>query len=180
MQSYQYENRDGVVRISWDRFAGLAKSLAEKLAGYEVDCVVGIARAGLFPATAVACALRRELFPVRLTRRVDDRVVHERPMWKVYVPHDVQGKKVVVVDEIADTGETLALAAERVRWRGAREVVTATLVSHSWAKPAPDAVALVSDALIVFPWDEQVYMDGIWRLHPELEEALKLQGSGGI
>jgi len=35
-------------------------------------------------------------------------------------------------------------------------------------------VALVTDALVVFPWDKRVYIDGEWRLHPELEDAMGL------
>lgn len=176
MRSYDYAHREGVEEISWERFAALSAELAEKLAGAGVKVVIGIARAGLFPATAVACALRRELYPVRVTRRVDDQVVFERPVWKVGVSPEVAGKVVAVVDEIADTGETLALVAERVREVGAARVVTAALVSHSWAQPAPDVTALVTDALVVFPWDRRVYVDGCWQLHPELEEALGFQG----
>ena len=80
-----------------------------------------------------------------------------------------------VVDEMADTGETLRLVAERVRELGAREVTTAALVSHSWADPAPDLSALVSDALVMFPWDQRVLVDGKWQLHPELVQALAEQ-----
>jgi hypothetical protein len=34
---------------------------------------------------------------------------------------------------------------------------------------------LVTDALVMFPWDKQVYQDGKWQIHPELAGALKLQ-----
>src|ERR1051325_5716598 len=141
-----------------------------------VEIIVGTARAGLFPATAVACALRRELYPIRVTRRVNDQVTFKEPVWKVGVSPEVAGKVVAVVDEMADTGETLALIAAEVEKQGASRVITATLVSHSWAKPKPDYVALVSDALVIFPWDKQVYIEGAWQLHPELEAALRLQG----
>jgi hypoxanthine phosphoribosyltransferase len=173
--SYDYAQRQGVDEIDWPRFAALAATLTEGLAAAGVQAVVGIARAGLFPATAAACALRCELHPVRVTRRVDDRVTYAHPRWKIDVPVKVQGQVVAVVDEIADTGETLALVAGRVRERGAARVVTAALVSHSWADPAPDLTSLVSDALIVFPWDRRVYQDGTWQLHPELAGALRLQ-----
>jgi hypoxanthine phosphoribosyltransferase len=176
MQSYDYAHRQGVEEITWERFAGLARVLAEDLAKAEVEVVVGIARAGLFPATAVACSLRCEFFPVRVTRRVADRVTFERPEWKVDVSPEVAGQRVAVIDEIADSGETLALVAERARELGAAGVVTACLVSHSWAEPMPDATALVTDALVLFPWDRRVYVDGKWQLHPELAEALRLQG----
>jgi len=175
MKSYDYSQRKGVEEISWEHFASLAATLAERLAMEEIEVVVGIARAGLFPATAVACALRKELFPVRITRRLNDQITFQRPVWKVDVSKEVRGKVVAVIDEIADTGETLRLVAQRVWEQGAARVITACLVSHSWAEPAPDHVALVTDALVIFPWDKQVYRDGQWQDHPELAAALSLQ-----
>jgi hypothetical protein len=89
---------------------------------------------------------------------------------------------VAVVDDVADTGETLALVAAAVRRRGARAVVTAALAAHSWAEPMPAETALVSDALLVLPWDARVLLPGgrAWGLHPELEQALALQGDRAI
>jgi len=177
VRSYDYQHRDGVTRIGWEDFAALSARLAEELSRENIQVVVGIARAGLFPATAVACALRCELFPIRLTRREDDRVVHERPVWKVRVSPEVRGKVVAVVDEIADTGETLAEAARAVEAAGASRVVTASLLSHGWARPRPAVSAMVTDALVIFPWDAQVYVDGRWCLHPELQAALEPRSS---
>jgi hypothetical protein len=173
VKSYDYANRKGTRPISWAEFAALSGQLAERLAS--ADLIVGIARAGLFPATAVACSLRRELYPVRVTRRVNDEVCYASPVWRVPVPGEVAGKIVAVVDEIADTGETLALVAARARELGASQVVTACLVSHSWANPAPDVCALISDAFVVFPWDQQVFVEGRWRPHPEVAAALAAQ-----
>ena len=175
MQSYDYAHRKGIKEISWGYFGKLAATLAERLAVENIDMVVGIARAGLFPATAVACALRREFFPVRVTRRLNDQVKFPHPIWKVDVSKEIEGKTVAVIDEIADTGETLSLVAQRIQQRGAARLVTASLISHSWAKPAPDHVALVTDALVIFPWDKRVYQDGQWQVHPELAEALAMQ-----
>ena len=174
MKSYDYSHRKGVEEISWERFASLAATLAERLAVEEIEDVVGVARAGLFPATAVACALRKELFPARVTRRLNDLVIYQKPVWKVDVSKEVEDKVVAVVDEIADTGETLRLVAQRAREQGARRVITACLVSHTWANPAPDLASKVTDSLVIFPWDKQVYQDGQWQFHPELAEALKL------
>lgn len=176
MQSYDYAHRQGVEPITWARFADLAARLAEQIARQQVEVIIGIARAGLFPATAVACSLRCEFYPVRISRREGDQVVHAQPVWKVPVPAGIGGKRVAVIDEMADTGETLRLVAEQVRAVGAAGVVTASLVSHSWASPAPDIVAMVSDALVLFPWDRQVYVNGQWQYQPELVEALRLQG----
>jgi len=175
-RSYDYAHRAGVHEVTWSQFGELAALLAERIASYTPDMVIGIARAGLFPATAVACSLRRELYPVRVTRRVNDKVTFDHPVWRVDAPAGVAGRRVVVVDEMADSGETLALVAGRVRDRGAAHVVTASLVAHSWAAPSPDVAALVTDAFVIFPWDAQVYVDGAWQRHPEIVEGLRLQG----
>jgi uncharacterized protein len=173
MKSYAYANRKGIEEITWERFGALSRTLTEHLAGKQVDLVIGIARAGLFPGTAVACALRRELYPVRVTRRVNDVVQYQSPIWRVDVPATVAGQMVAVIDEIADTGETLAIVAARALERGARQVWTLSLVAHSWANPGPDFTALTSDALIIFPWDKQVFTGEGWQLHPELESAIR-------
>jgi len=175
VKSYDYVHRKGTEEISWERFGNLYQAIVEWLGDKQIEIVIGIARAGLFPATAVACALRRELYPVRVTRRVNDIVQYESPIWRVDVSSMVTGQRVVVIDEIADSGETLALVASRALERGARQVWTASLVAHSWADPQPDFTPLVSDALVIFPWDKQVYSSGGWHLHPEIEAAIKAQ-----
>lgn len=175
MKSYDYTTRQGILELSWDDFAALARQLAEKLQPYHIQAVVGIARAGLFPATAVACSLRTELYPARLTRRLYDQVVRETPIWKTPISDEAAGKIVAVVDEMADSGQTLHMAAEAACSLGAVRAVTASLVAHSWADPMPEVVALVSDALVIFPWDRQVLLDGQWQPHPEVQAALALQ-----
>jgi len=177
MKSYDYAHRKGIEEISWERFGKLSRSLTEQLADKKIDIVIGIARAGLFPATAVACALRRELYPVRVTRRINDVVQYESPIWRVDVPATVTGQRVAVIDEIADTGETLAIVGARALERGARRVWTLSLVAHTWAVPQPDFTALTSDALFIFPWDKDVFTVDGWQMHPELEAAIQAQGN---
>lgn len=177
MKSYDYAHRFGEKRLGWDDFASLASRLAELLAPYNPRIILGVARAGLFPATMVACNLRRELYPIRLTRRVNDKIIYDRPVWRVPVPPEVVGKTVVVVDEIADTGQTLAMASESALVCGADRVITACLIAHTWADPAPQVSVLTSDEFIIFPWDEKVLVDGRWIINPEIETGVKAQNN---
>ena len=174
-RSYDYAKRDGVRYLSWEEVATLSHALAERLEGNHLDLVVGIARAGLFPAFVIASALRRELCVVRLSRRVDHEVTFDHPVWHVPVPPTVAGKVVAVVDEIADTGETLELVRTSVTEHGAARVVTAALVAHSWPEPRPDVVSLVTDELVVFPWDARIFVGGRWVSHPEVQAAIQAQ-----
>ena len=179
MKPYNYSHRSGVFLITWDEFARLSKRLAEMLEPFQPEIIVGLARAGLFPATAVACSLRRELYPARLTRRLNDLVVTEAPVWKVPISPAVSGKVVAIVDEMCDSGQTLALAAAQALELGARQVITASLVAHAWADPAPQVTALVTDAFVIFPWDREVLVGGRWIPHPEGEEGVRGQGEDG-
>src|SRR5512145_1270230 len=145
MKSYDYANRNGVYSLSWDDFSQLSTQLSEQVAALHPEIVVGIARGGLFPATSVSCSLRCELYPLRVTRRLNDQVIHNIPVWRVPLSPDVIGKRVVVVDEIADTGQTLSIVAAEARRLGASQVFTASLVRHTWSTPVPDACALVTD-----------------------------------
>ena len=176
MKSYDYNHRTGVRPLSWEDFVRLSGSLAELLEPFQPQVILGIARAGLFPATLVACSLRRELFPIRLTRRLDDQVLHGQPVWKVPIPPEVNGKVLAIIDEIADTGQTLAIAAAIAFKLGAKQVITASLVSHSWADPGPQLCAQVTDEFVIFPWDQLVLDGGQWVPHPEVAAGLKAQG----
>ncbi len=175
MKSYDYAHRSGVRHITWDDFASLTRMLAERLEPYQPQIILGNARAGLIPAAAVACSLRCEMFPIRLTHRVNGQVVYNPPVWKMPMPAEVAGKVVAVIDEIADTGKTLHMIASTAKALGAVEVITASLVSHSWAEPVPMVSSLVTDEFIIFPWDAQVLEQGKWVAHPEVEMGLKAQ-----
>ena len=175
MTSYNYRERRGVEPISWERFEELTRELAQHIAPWTPELILGIARGGLFPATLLSYALRRELYPIRLTRRFEDHVVRRTPSWLVKPPEKVRQRRVLIVDEMADSGQTLAAAAIVVREMGAADVRTAALYAHSWANPHPDYVGLVSDALIMNPWDREILQDGHFVQHPEYTAAIQAQ-----
>ncbi len=175
MKPYDYANRSGVRKISWNDFVRLSAHLAELIEPFHPQAILGVSRAGLFPATLVACSLRIELLPIRLTRRVNDRVVYDRPVWRVPIPAEMNGKVLAIIDEIADTGQTVSMVADRAGELGALQVITACLVSHSWADPAPQVCSLVTDEFVVFPWDRRILDSGHWVPNPEVVAGLKAQ-----
>ena len=166
-----------VESITWEQFEQLTRALAEQIAPFEPQMILGIARGGLFPATLLSFALRHELYPIRMAHHHSDS--NQPPIWLVPPPEKVNGRRVLIVHEIAESGRTLALAAAHVRTMGASQVRTASLYAHTWANPRPDYVGMTSDALIVSPWDRAVFVDGQWSTHPELSAALHNQSSVG-
>lgn len=174
--SYDYSTRGGVRAISWNDFHGLVKALVRAVAPWKPRIILPIGRGGYYPGTLMAHMLQTELYPVRLSRRERDVVVRATPQWLVPPPAGVAGHRVLVVDEISSTGETLSLARARLLAMDVAEVRTAALYAHTWGVDAADYVALITDELVLNPWDRELYLDGEFKLHPEYTQALNEQG----
>jgi uncharacterized protein len=176
LDPYGYENRAGILFVSWNDMHGLCRAIVKAAAAFQPELILPIARGGLYAGTLISHMLRADVYPVRISRRVGDEVVHAEPQWLIEPPELVKGKRVLVVDEISSTGETLKLVKDKVSAMGALAVRSAVLYAHSWGTEIPDYIGLISDALIVNPWDREVLQDGELIPHPEYVGALAEQG----
>src|SRR6266545_2488675 len=105
--SYSFEHRDGVRPISWEDFHGICKGLAKAVEPFNPEIILAIGRGGFYPGTLLSHMLQAEIYPVRVSRRVNDIVQYETPQWRVRPPKRVQDKRILLVDEISSTGETI-------------------------------------------------------------------------
>lgn len=174
--SYDYARREGIQPISWNHFHGICKGLARAVAPFRPQVILPIVRGGLYSGMLMGHMLRVEVFPIRLSRRVNDQVRHETPQWLLEPPELVKGQRVLIVDEIASTGETLRLVKEKLAGLGASEIRSAVLYAHTQGADVPEYVGLISDALLLNPWDREIYDEGSFGMHPEYAEALAQQG----
>jgi hypoxanthine phosphoribosyltransferase len=171
-----YQERKGVWPISWQDFHGICKGLALAVAKYDPEAILGVARGGLYPATLLSHLLQKELYPIRLTRRVNDMPVRDHPIWITKPPSAIEGLRVLVVDEISGAGETLSIVKAEALRLGAKEVRSAVMYAHEAGKDVPDYIGLITDALLLNPWDREVLRDGKFVFHPEYVGALGYQG----
>ena len=174
--SYDYENRNGVHPISWEEFHGLCKGLIKATATFQPEIILPIGRGGYYPGTLIAHMLQIEVYPIRLSRRVEDKVVYEIPQWMIKPPIIVKGRRALVVDEICSSGETISLARAEILSMGAVAVKSAVLYAHTWGSQVPDYIGLITDELLLNPWDREIFSDGEFRFHPEYLNALDKQG----
>jgi hypothetical protein len=137
--------------LGWAAFGEVARVFAGRIAlRFRPTVVVGVAKGGIFVGGALAAVLGADFFPVRIEKRSRDAaplpadVAAELP--------DLSGKKVLVVDDVASTGATLARARALARKAGAREVRTAVLVARPRGA-RPDFAAFATDELVLFGWD---------------------------
>ena len=158
--------------LSWEMFGELCRALALKVArDYDPDRVVGIARAGVIPGAVVASILRVDFHSMKISRREGDEVVRDRPAILSAAPAQAAGKRVLLVDEISTSGETLRLALAAVRDLRPMEVRTATSFARSRGYK-PDYFALQTDATIIYPWDRKVFEEGELVVNPLYEDVV--------
>jgi uncharacterized protein len=174
--SYTYADRSGLHPISWEDFHGLCKALALAAEAFHPDAIVPIGRGGYYPGALLAHILQVEIYPVRISRRVNDIVQDDQPHWIVPPPGIIAGQRILVVDEICDSGQTLCLVVEKCLAMGSGEVKTAVLYSHTRSAHIPDYIGLITDELLMNPWDREILKDGLFSFHPEYAGALRQQG----
>jgi hypoxanthine phosphoribosyltransferase len=174
--SYDYSHRKGVHPISWEDFHGICKALALSVAHFQPEAILPIGRGGYYPGALLAHLLQVEIYPVRVSRRVNDIVKYKEPQWIIAPPAEISQRRVLVVDEICDSGETLLLVKNKCLDLGASLVKCAVLYAHTKAIQVPDYIGIITDELLLNPWDREIFRDGAFHFHPEYAEALRHQG----
>ena len=153
------EQSKGVFEVEWPMFGELSRALALKVVrDYDPEIIVGVATAGVVPGAVVAAILDREFHSIVVSRRYQTETVRETPAIFGQVPPAVRGRRVHLVDETCDSGETMRLAKGAVVNGGASEVRTA--VAFKTGAYEPDYHALATESTIVLPWDREVLFEG--------------------
>lgn len=163
-----------VVELTWEVFGELCRALAVKVAGsgFQPDVIVGIAKAGVIPGAVVASILRADFYSMKITRRLPGDELRETPEILSAAPRQARGRRVLIVDEICTSGETLRMARNAVRNVVPAEVRTAASIVRV-AGHHPDYYALETDGLVIFPWDRQVVgPDGDIVVNPLYEDLI--------
>ena len=144
------------LRMSWDDLGVGSKALAEQVAadGFRPDFILGISRGGLLVAGALAYTLGvKNTFTmcVEFYTGVDERL--EMPMLLPPIPDlvDLHEERVLIADDVADTGQTLVLVKEFLEGKVA-EVKIAVLYEKPRSVVNCEYVWERTDRWIVFPW----------------------------
>jgi len=146
--------------VSWDEIVEWARVLSMKIrdSGWLPDVVVAIARGGYAPARLVCDYLGvTDLLSIQVVHWPSTAQVSERAYIKYPLTVDLSGRKVLVIDDIVDTGDSIQLAKEYIERNNKNvDVRTAALQWISTvAKFKPDywAVEVRDWTWFVYPWN---------------------------
>lgn len=145
--------------MSWDDLGTGGRALAQAVVndGWIPDLILGIARGGLLVAGALSYALGVKnvyTMNVEFYTGIDQRL--EVPMILPPVPEllDLHTARVLIADDVADTGATLKLVEEFCSGKVA-EVRSAVLYEKPWTTFNCEYVWKRTDRWITFPWSAE-------------------------
>jgi len=128
--------------ISWDEVVNWCISLAKLIeaSGFKPDVIVASARGGFVPARLLSDLLGvGDILAVQVTHWGEATVRSDRAVLRNPYSVDLSGRSVLVVDDIVDTGLTMATLVEFIRreWRPSviRTAAISWVSSHAMLKP---------------------------------------------
>ncbi|EEH64435.1 phosphoribosyl transferase domain protein [Gleimia coleocanis DSM 15436] len=155
--------------LDWPTFGQAMRDVTQEIVntGWVPDLIVAIARGGLLPAGAISYAMGVKAIGTMNVEFYTD--VHETLPEPVLLPplmdvSALEGKKVLVVDDVADSGKTLKMVMELIAEKGlsldgGASVKVDAKCAVIYKKPQsvidPDFTWKETDLWINFPWSSQ-------------------------
>ena len=142
--------------LGWDEFGRASRELAQTIVddGFNADVVVAIARGGLLLAGSVAYALGAKscgALNVEFYTGVGERLPDPVVLPPLLDHSSLAGKKVLLVDDVSDSGRTLAMVVSLLEATGA-EVRTVVLYTKPGTLHEPTYTWRRTPLWITFPW----------------------------
>jgi hypoxanthine phosphoribosyltransferase len=157
--------------MSWDNFQSLAEETARKIveSSYDPTFMVCLARGG-WVLSRVLCDYLGVKDLVSL--KVEHWGVTATPDGKARIKYpfdvDLTDRRVLVVDDITDTGESMIVAMDYVKTLNPLEVKTAALQHITGSKFTPDYYGdMISWRWVIFPWN---YVEDMCNIIQKMEE----------
>jgi hypoxanthine phosphoribosyltransferase len=160
--------------LSWGSIIRDSRSLAWMVrnSGYSPEIIVAIGRGGYVPAR-ILCdyLLIHDLASIKV-EHWGTTVVREKAVIKFALRAEIRNKKVLLVDDVTDTGDTLKVSLQYLRRFRPQEIRTAVLVHKTRSTIIPDYFfkKIVRWRWVIFPW----------HLIEDLTEFIKKLNAEGI
>lgn len=142
--------------ISWEDVGELTFSLAQKILepNLKYDRLIALARGGVSITQALGDALGVKKISVIQTEMYTG--INEKMATPVVIQPlaaTIKDERVLVVDDLADSGETLLFISQYLGAQAPKDVKMATLFRKPWTKVTPDYFVRDADAWVIFPWE---------------------------
>ncbi len=149
--------------VTWKEIETWCENINKKMLNdFNPDTIIGMSRGGLVPARIIADMLvLKELYAIKTEHWGLTATSDGKASLKYGLNVSIEGKKVLIVDDITDTGQSMKLAHDYAMEQKPAELKTATLLHIGHSTFEPDYYSdFVDDSQwtwFIFPWN--VYED---------------------
>ena len=142
--------------LSWEQFGDASRHLATRVweSGFFPDIIVCVARGGLIPAGAMAYALNIKsllVLNVEFYTGVGTVLPDPRLVDPIPAHHGLRGRRVLIVDDVADSGRTLQFVQD-ICAEYTDQIRIAVLYEKPGSRERCDFSWETTDAWVSFPW----------------------------
>jgi len=161
---------------SWEQIYKMLIELADRIRrnGFEPDVIVGVSRGGWAPARVMSDLLENpELANVRAEFYLGVAETKGKPVITQPVSASVKGEKVLVMDDVADTGRSLRLVKKHLLDEGATDVKIATIYYKPWSVLTPDYYKKKTSLWVIFPWERKETIRNILKKYEQQNKTVE-------
>lgn len=143
--------------ITWEQVYGLCRRLVQQLraADVRIDAIVAIARGGYIPGRILSDMLGVDDLAGFKIEHYQATRKRQRAFVKYPLNADINGRNILLLDDVCDSGDTFALGVEHIRQCGApKRLVTAALHLKTVSRFIPDFYVerVYEWRWIIYPW----------------------------
>ncbi len=141
---------------SWDDIERYILELSQKIASsnQEFDAIICIWRGGACPSRILSDFLNiNPIYNITVEYYEDINTQKEKPVITQPITADLSNKKVLICDDVSDTGESLIAVKKYLLEAHCGSITTATVYIKPWTKFIPDYYTQATDKWIIFPWE---------------------------
>jgi uncharacterized protein len=146
---------------SWDSIFRQSVKLAQKirydqknLGKPKFEVIIGVSRGGLVLARLMSDLLEIDNVVIAKSEYYSGMGKKNRkPTITQKIQKNIAGQNVLLVDDVADTGESLIEIKKHIQTKRPKYLAVATLYLKPWSKGIPDYYASRTEAWIIFPWE---------------------------
>ena len=164
--------------LSWSDVYNLTLQLSERIvnSGFVPDVIVGIARGGWIPARILSDVLyANTLQNIRIEYYTDVGEKGKEPRITQPLTGSMKSKNMLLVDEVADTGDTLQHAIEHVKELGVKEVKSAVLHYKPTSIVKPDFYMVETTSWTVYPWENRASIIDLVKIFKAENKSLTMK-----
>jgi len=143
---------------SWEQIYGMLLNLADKIRRdkFKPDIIVGVSRGGWAPGRVMSDLLENpQIANVKAEFYKGVAETKGEPIITQSVSMSVKGKRVLAMDDVADTGRSLRKVRSHLLEQGATDVRIATIYFKPWSVTLPDYYEKETRRWIIFPWERK-------------------------